>query len=169
MKRATDLIRYASIDTIVGDGFIAYADRGVVMLSTDMSERRFVEEVTDVLGARPAREDSPGSFLARVQASMLVGNGGAVDWSTFPPFQRKVLQATAKIPRGQVRSYADIADRIGAPRAQRAVGTALARNRVPLLIPCHRVVRSDGTLGNYGMGGTPRKRELLRAEGYALG
>jgi len=65
-----------------------------------------------------------------------------------------------------VRSYAELARRIGAPNAQRAVGSALARNPIPLLVPCHRVVRSDGRLGNYGIGGEAAKRRLLSSEGY---
>jgi methylated-DNA-[protein]-cysteine S-methyltransferase len=161
--------RYAPIETPVGEGFFVYTARGVAMLSTDLPERRFVEEATDLLGARPIRRDPPQAFMKKVRASIARGNGSAVDWSRMPAFQARVLQETARIPYGQVRSYGDVADLIGAPRAHRAVGTALARNPVPLLIPCHRVVRGDGTLGNYGMGGTPRKRALLRAEGFTGG
>jgi methylated-DNA-[protein]-cysteine S-methyltransferase len=158
--------RYASIDTDAGRALYAYTAHGVAMLSTDMAERRFVEEVTDLLGKRPIRHEPPQAFIKKVRACIERGDGTMVDWSRMPPFQRRVLQATAKIPYGKVRSYGDIADLIGAPRAQRAVGTACARNPVPLLIPCHRVVRGDGTLGRYGMGGTERKRALLLAEGY---
>jgi O-6-methylguanine DNA methyltransferase len=76
-----------------------------------------------------------------------------------------VLQKAREIPRGEVRPYAWIAREIGHPRAVRAVGTALGHNPAPLLIPCHRVVRSDGHLGEYSMGGPEAKRAVLTAEG----
>ncbi|MBI3323151.1 MAG: MGMT family protein [Candidatus Omnitrophica bacterium] len=82
------------------------------------------------------------------------------------PFQRKVYEALLKIPRGQVRTYAEVARTIGRPRAARAVGQALKRNRWAPAIPCHRVVASDGKLGGYsGPGGLAGKRRLLRREG----
>jgi len=83
-----------------------------------------------------------------------------------PPFERAVLQALRRIPPGQVRTYGEIARTLGKPSAARAVGTACARNPLPLLIPCHRVVRSDGKLGGYSLrGGVALKRQLLEAEG----
>ncbi|TMF55813.1 MAG: MGMT family protein, partial [Chloroflexi bacterium] len=75
------------------------------------------------------------------------------------------LDATRAIPRGQVRSYSAVAVQIGAPAAARAVGTALARNPVPILIPCHRVVRTDRVLGEYSGGGSEVKARILRWEG----
>jgi methylated-DNA-[protein]-cysteine S-methyltransferase len=82
-------------------------------------------------------------------------------------FSAKVLKTTCKIPRGKVATYAGLAAKIGAPRASRAVGTALANNPFPIVIPCHRVVRADGTLGEFG-GGSNMKRELLTKEGVAF-
>ncbi len=80
-------------------------------------------------------------------------------------FQRKVYEAILRIPRGQVRTYAQIARAVGSPKAARAVGQALKRNRWAPAIPCHRVVASDGTLGGYsGSGGLSAKRRLLAAE-----
>ena len=80
-------------------------------------------------------------------------------------FERDVLLKTAGIPRGQVRTYGWVAREIGRPAAVRAVGTALANNPIPVLIPCHRVIRSDGVIGNYGAGGPEAKREILAREG----
>lgn len=81
------------------------------------------------------------------------------------PFQRKVYEALLRIPKGQVRTYAQVARMIGRPRAARAVGQALKRNRWAPKIPCHRVVASNGTLGGYsGPGGLRAKRRLLRRE-----
>jgi methylated-DNA-[protein]-cysteine S-methyltransferase len=79
-------------------------------------------------------------------------------------FSAKVLKQTCKIPQGKVATYSGLAAKIGSPRAARAVGTALANNPFPLVIPCHRVVRADGTLGGFG-GGLKMKKELLNKEG----
>ena len=86
-----------------------------------------------------------------------------VDLSNVPSFQRAVLAVTRRIPFGEVRSYAWVAERIGHPRAVRAVGTALGRNPVPLIVPCHRVQRSDGGLGGY-LFGIEVKDRLLTIE-----
>jgi methylated-DNA-[protein]-cysteine S-methyltransferase len=80
-------------------------------------------------------------------------------------FQKKVLVATLSIKKGETRTYTQIAGQIGNKRAYRAVGTALKLNPLPILIPCHRVVKSDGSLGNYSGGGTARKEYLLKQEG----
>jgi len=89
-----------------------------------------------------------------------------IDWSAMAPFQQSALRATCAIPRGQVATYAEIASRIGRPRAARAVGRAEATNPMPLVIPCHRVVGSDGKLHGYGgRGGLQTKAWLLQMEG----
>jgi methylated-DNA-[protein]-cysteine S-methyltransferase len=84
------------------------------------------------------------------------------------PFQRKVLLATSRIPRGSTTTYAALAAQVGSPRASRAVGHALATNPLPWLIPCHRVLRSNGHLGGYRFG-LDLKRALLEQEGVPLG
>jgi AraC family transcriptional regulator of adaptative response/methylated-DNA-[protein]-cysteine methyltransferase len=88
---------------------------------------------------------------------------------TFHPtaFQRKVLLATAAIPEGSTSTYAELAAMVGSPRAVRAVGNALAQNPLPFLIPCHRVLRSDGGLGGYRFG-VALKRSVLQSEGVAV-
>jgi AraC family transcriptional regulator of adaptative response/methylated-DNA-[protein]-cysteine methyltransferase len=82
-------------------------------------------------------------------------------------FQEAVWRELRKIPAGETRSYAEIAAAIGHPKAVRAVGTANGDNHVSVLIPCHRVIRSDGSLGGYG-GGLERKKQLLAAEGHPV-
>ena len=85
---------------------------------------------------------------------------------SLPTFTRKVLAACRKIPSGKTVSYSQLAGMIGKPRASRAVGSALARNPIPLIIPCHRVIHSDGSLGNFSApGGTATKEMLLTLEG----
>jgi O-6-methylguanine DNA methyltransferase len=86
-----------------------------------------------------------------------------VDLSGVPAFQAKVLAAAARIPFGEVVSYATLAERVGHPRAARAVGNALGANPVPVIVPCHRIVRGDGTWGHYVFGGA-LKTALLRLE-----
>ena len=85
------------------------------------------------------------------------------------PFQRAVLLECARIPKGQTRTYSQVARAIGKPHAARAVGNALAKNPLAPIIPCHRVVRSDGKLGGYSAkGGADRKRKMLEREGVKL-
>lgn len=90
-----------------------------------------------------------------------------LDANNCSPFQWRVLMAERTIPRGRVCSYGQLAAIIGNPRAARAVGSALARNPFPIVIPCHRTVRSDGSLGGFG-GGLAMKRALLEMEGVAF-
>ncbi len=92
---------------------------------------------------------------------------GMVDLEDLTPFERAALQAAAQIPPGEVRSYSWVASQIGRPRAARAVGQVMARNPLPLLFPCHRVVDASGDLHNYGYG-IEMKAKLLEMEGYSV-
>lgn len=87
-----------------------------------------------------------------------------LDLSAATPFQQRVWQAARLIPYGETRSYLWIADRIGKPEAARAVGQALGKNPLPVIVPCHRVIASDGRLGGFS-GGLEMKRQLLKMEG----
>ena len=85
-------------------------------------------------------------------------------------FQIKVWKAISKIPRGQVRTYKELAKLIKKPKASRAVANACGKNPYPIKIPCHRVIRSDGSLGGYsGRGGVITKKDILKKEGYNFG
>ncbi len=88
----------------------------------------------------------------------------ALDLEGAPPFHRAAWEACRQIPLGETRSYAWLASAAGRPRAYRAAGQAMARNRVPLVVPCHRVIGSSGGLHGYGAGGLIVKERLLRAE-----
>jgi len=90
-----------------------------------------------------------------------------VDISALPAFSRRLLAACATIPWGDTRSYGQLAAQVGLPGAARAVGQALGRNPVPILIPCHRVIRADGSLGGFGAG-LEMKRRLLELEGTSI-
>lgn len=125
-----------------------------------------------VRGAWPgAEESSCGEVAALVTGleALLAGDDVRIPLESVrldgcSPFQRRVLRAEYEIPRGRVSSYRLLAGRLGLPGGARAVGRALATNPFPLVIPCHRVVRSDGGLGGY-QGGAPMKRALLEMEG----
>jgi methylated-DNA-[protein]-cysteine S-methyltransferase len=105
------------------------------------------KQITAYFEGKPARFDAP------------------LVLDSLPPFARKVLAACEKIPAGKTVSYSQLAGMIGKPRASRAVGNALARNPIPLIIPCHRVIHSDGSLGNFSaFGGTSTKKKLLALE-----
>ena len=90
-----------------------------------------------------------------------------IDRRLMGTFAKQVLAATSRVPFGRTTTYGELAERIGHPRAARAVGTALGSNPVPVVVPCHRVLRAGGALGGYG-GGLPRKELLLELEGIHL-
>lgn len=92
-----------------------------------------------------------------------------IDWTVMRPFQRSVLQATYDIPYGETRTYKQIAEQVGHPNSARAVGRAEATNPMPLVLPCHRVIGTDGKLHGYGMGdGIQTKEWLLKMEGALM-
>ena len=92
---------------------------------------------------------------------------GSLDWAVTYHFQKRVLRLEHRIPRGMVSTYGRLAKKLGNRRAARAVGTALARNPFPLIIPCHRTIRTNGSLGGYA-GGLDMKKRLLRSEGLCF-
>ena len=99
----------------------------------------------------------PKSIAARFQKNYLKrGN--------LTEFQWKVLKVTAKIPLGETRSYKWVAQKVGSPKAVRAVGQALKRNPYPVIIPCHRVIHEDGSIGGYAGGPGTKKEKLIRME-----
>lgn len=112
--------------------------------------------------------------LATVMAEYFAGGEldfplAHLDWTGTPAFHREVLRRCARIARGEVMTYGQLAAAVGSPGASRAVGQAMARNRWPLVVPCHRVVGSCGQLTGYsGMGGTETKQWLLDMEGAQL-
>lgn len=160
--------RFAPIETPLGRAFVAWNGRGVSWVgmadSDDGFARRFGEEV----GRPIERADALPGRLAAAIARRLDGDRRVripLDLRGHTPFEVMVWMKALEIPRGEVRPYGWIAAEIGRPKAVRAVGTALAHNPVPLVVPCHRVVRSDGMIGQYSMGGPDAKRRVLAAEG----
>ena len=105
-----------------------------------------------------------GRFLRGEPASFSLK---PLDFGTCAPFQRRVLEAESRVPRGRVTAYGRLAALLGVPGAARAVGNALSRNPFPLIVPCHRCIREDGRLGGF-RGGLEMKRALLEMEGVGF-
>ncbi|MFC1683098.1 methylated-DNA--[protein]-cysteine S-methyltransferase [Candidatus Zixiibacteriota bacterium] len=133
-------------------------------------ERRAIEEVLReryphaAAGKHPVMSALRDQLVAFLRGEAIRFSLDLLDFKLCSGFQRRVLRGEAKIPRGRVSTYGRLARKIRAPGAARAVGTALARNPFPLVIPCHRCVREDGRLGGF-QGGQPMKRALLEMEG----
>ncbi len=161
--------RYSSVASPLGQVYLAYSDRGICRLDLAPTAAQFASELRRSLRHEVRHDQHPPARLRRLVEQALSGGrqfSGPVDLSLVGPFERRVLEQLRQIPRGEVRTYLDIAKGLGYPGAVRAVGNACARNPIPLLIPCHRVIRSDGGLGGYSLhGGVSLKRRLLQDEG----
>ena len=159
---------FVAVDAPVGRLYAAFSQRGVSMVWLGGDEEEFRQAFHSQHRDRPLRR---ATAAPRALVAALAEGRGArslrYDIDDLSPFQRAVLNKTAEIPRGEVRPYGWVAREVGQPGAVRAVGTALGRNPIPVLIPCHRVVRSDGRIGEYALG-SPVKQQLLRWEGLDL-
>lgn len=156
-----------------GPLWVAVSERGLVAVSFGGRETGFAAEVARRTGRPTVRSSRRTAGARREIQTYLEGRrkdfSVEVDLRHVTPFQREVLAAARAIPRGQVMTYGQIARRIGRPRAARAIGQALGDNPIPIVVPCHRVLASDGSLGGYsGRGGIRTKLRLLRLEGAAL-
>lgn len=158
---------YDRVATPIGDVFVAWNGRGISFLGRARSEAAFEAEARAALGRPLAPAPLPTPLRRRLERRLAGDERASVplDLRGRSAFEQAVLLKALEIPPGEVRPYGWIAAEIGRPKAVRAVGSALARNPIPLVVPCHRVVRSDGHIGAYSMGGPATKRRLLRAEG----
>jgi len=163
-------VAYARVDTPLGEGLVAATPRGLVRLALpneradDVLEALAADVSPRVLewpaGLDDARRELDEYFAGRREEFDL-----RLDWRlSNPGFYRRVLRATARLHFGETATYGDMAALAGSPRAFRAAGSALGSNPIPIVVPCHRVVRSGGEIGNYG-GGPEMKRFLLELEG----
>ena len=164
---------YALFDTAIGRCALVW--RGGRIVGTALPETSD-DRVRAGLARRfpDAGESDPPPFAADAIARVtsLLGGGGtdladvALDFADAPDFDRSVWQAARRIPCGEVRSYGEIAREIGAPQAAQAVGLALGRNPVPIIVPCHRVLAADGKSGGFSApGGVATKFRILEIEG----
>jgi methylated-DNA-[protein]-cysteine S-methyltransferase len=163
-------VAYAGYDSPLGRGYVAATARGVVGVALPgRTEDAFLAELADGVSPRvlelPGRLDQERRELDEYFRGMRTRFELSLDWTLVSPgFYGRVLRQTACLPYGVTSTYGEVAARAGNPRAFRAAGTALATNPIPLVVPCHRVLRAGGVLGNYG-GGPEMKRFLLELEG----
>ncbi|MDP9483472.1 MAG: methylated-DNA--[protein]-cysteine S-methyltransferase [Chloroflexota bacterium] len=156
--------RMARIDSVIGPLFVAWNGLGV----SGVESAEFAESHAARTGRPVFPAETLPADLARAIDRRLGGDRRVridLDLRGHSEFEQDVWRKALDIPRGEVRPYGWIAAEIGRPKAVRAVGTALGHNPVPLIVPCHRVVRTDGHLGQYSLGGPENKRAILASEG----
>ena len=155
---------------ILGVVHVAASRRGLIAVAYGISVEQFLMQLVAecqhvALSSTDVLADASGQlyeYLSGVRTHFSL----PLDLSRLTDFQRVVLQAVASVPYGETRSYGEVAAQIGRPYAARAVGGANARNRLPMVIPCHRIIAADGSLGGFsGPGGLHTKRRLLDLEG----
>ncbi|MFE7956826.1 methylated-DNA--[protein]-cysteine S-methyltransferase [Streptomyces sp. NPDC057413] len=172
--REEQRIVWTVVDSAIGPLLLAATGEGLVSVvfhATDAVRERALERIAQRLGTEPV--EAPGSpLLAEAIRQVEAYFAGArrdfalpLDWSLVSGFNRQVLRELADgVPYGTVVGYGDLARRVGQPGAAQAVGIAMGSNPLPVVVPCHRVVESDGGIGGFG-GGLETKRKLLALEG----
>jgi O-6-methylguanine DNA methyltransferase len=169
LAHATD--RLFSCESPLGEVYVGVSEGGVRMVRRATSPEEFTRRYRERFGRLLSWGTSETTReLAERVAAALAGEKVEVpaDLSWTTTFQRRVLEVVKGIPRGEVRPYVWVAREVGSPKASRAVGSVMANNPVPLLVPCHRVVKNDGTTGQYAFG-AEEKVGLLEGEGVLVG
>jgi methylated-DNA-[protein]-cysteine S-methyltransferase len=160
-------VSYDIADTPVGPLLVAVSELGLCRISYDSEPDRQVEELARTFGSRILRSSRPLDPVKRELDEYFEGRRHEfdlpIDLRGRSDFSRLVLEQLARVPYGEVTTYGSLAARSGRPKAARAVGTIMNRNPIPIVLPCHRVVGSTGSLVGYG-GGLERKRLLLDLE-----
>jgi methylated-DNA-[protein]-cysteine S-methyltransferase len=164
-------IAYRTIDTPVGSLLLAATETGLVRVAYATEDHdRVLESLSDRISPRilhhPARLDSAARELDEYFHGRRRTFGLNLDWRLSAGFRETVLRHLSDIAYGHTASYATVAELAGRPKAVRAVGTACATNPLPVIVPCHRVIRSDGSMGGY-LGGLDAKTTLLELEAAA--
>ncbi len=162
-------VAYASADSPFGQLLLAQTPKGLIRVGlpnqdTDLLLTELATRISPRVLEAPARLDEARRELDLYFAGKLDSFDLPLDWRLSDGFQLRVQKAIARIPYGETRNYTEMATKAGNVRAVRAAGTACGRNPIPVVVPCHRVLRSSGGLGGYG-GGLPMKQGLLELEG----
>ncbi|HEY3434721.1 MAG TPA: methylated-DNA--[protein]-cysteine S-methyltransferase [Solirubrobacterales bacterium] len=162
-------VAYASADSPFGPLLLASTKRGLIRVGLPSQDpdkllTELAERVSPRVLEAPAELDQVRRELDLYFAGKLDHFDLPLDWRLSSGFRQRVLRAIDRIPYGQTRSYTEMARKAGNERAVRAAGTACGSNPIPLVVPCHRVLRTSGALGGYG-GGLPMKQALLELEG----
>ncbi|OJU95980.1 MAG: cysteine methyltransferase [Solirubrobacterales bacterium 67-14] len=163
-----DLV-YERHDSPFGTLLVVAGDEGIVRIGLHTEDEEGVlEDLARRISPRIGRGNRQPITATRSQLDLYFAGDlrhfdVPLDWRLTRGFRREVLRETAAIPYGSTASYAQLAERAGSPRAVRAAGSALATNPLPIIVPCHRVLRSDGSVGSYA-GGSPMKEALLKLE-----
>lgn len=161
-------IGFDVIESPIGPLFIAASTRGLAAISFDEEPESHLERLARIAGLGVLRSPRAIDVAHRELDEYFAGRRRsfdlALDLRALPPFTVTVLRELARVPYGETTTYGDLAARVGRPRAARAVGTVMNRNRIPIVLPCHRVVGSTGSLVGYA-GGLDRKEMLLELEG----
>ena len=169
-------VAYGSVDSPVGELLAAVTPRGLLRLSYDPSRNDAVlEQISERVSPRvledPARLDEVRRELDEYFEGRRRHFELPLDWSLTKGFVQKILRATARLDYGELATYKQMAEAAGSPRATRAAGNALGSNPIPIVVPCHRIVRTGGKVGGYGgslgpyIGGPGIKERLLKLEG----
>jgi methylated-DNA-[protein]-cysteine S-methyltransferase len=161
-------VGYDVVETPVGPLFVAVSPRGLAAISFDDEPEHHLERLARIAGPGVLRSSRAIDAAHRELDEYFAGRRRAFDLAldlrALPPFTVSVLGELARVPYGATTTYAELAARVGRPRAARAVGTVMHRNRIPIVLPCHRVVGSNGSLVGYA-GGLEIKEKLLELEG----
>jgi methylated-DNA-[protein]-cysteine S-methyltransferase len=171
--KPTAVLQYTTFDTPVGHLSVAYRDETACYSDLDVDDSTFEAGCRALLGVSPVRNSGPAQAqLERAVRDFFQSDHGRyegpVDLTPLSELQQRALYKLMEVRRGEVRTYSWIAREIGVPNAARAVGTAIARNPVPILVPCHRAIRTDFVPRTYGCGGPAKKAEILTWEGVDL-
>ena len=164
-------VAYDVADSPIGPLLVAANERGLCRIGFDGDPERDVESLARAFGVRVLRVPRKLDAVRRQLEEYFAGRRQAfelrLDIRGVPEFNRRALEELARVPFGHVTTYGQLAERIGRPRSARAIGGAMNRNPIPIVLPCHRVVGSNGSLTGYG-GGLHRKQALLELEGVSL-
>ena len=161
-------IGFDVIDSPIGPLFMAASSRGLASISFDIDPDEQLERLAKIAGPAVLRSPKSVDLARRELDEYFAGRRRVFDLSldlrALPPFTVSVLGQLARVPYGETTTYGALAARVGRPRAARAVGTVMNRNRIPIVLPCHRVIGASGDLVGYG-GGLDKKVALLELEG----